>query len=237
MKLSHKHIVLIVLFFTSTLAFGQKHKSKNQARFDFKPVHFGFNIGLNYSTFQIQPIENFNTLTDIKSIEIGVNPGYHVGPIVDFRMGNYFNLRFNPRFAATQRDLIFTVTNPLDPSLPDVQVLRQVQSSSAEFPIRLKYKSTRIHNYRMFLSAGIKYSKDFTSQENVDDDEIFKIKSNDLAYELGFGFDIYFDYFKFSPEIRASFGFADLRVDDDTDFSNAIDKIYTRGIFITFNFE
>lgn len=236
MKLSHKHIILIVLIFTTLTSFGQ-HKSKNQARFDFKPIHFGFNIGLNYTTFQVQPIEGFNSLTNIKSIEVGVNPGYNIGILMDIRMGDYFNLRFNPGFTATQRDLIFTVTNPLDPSLPDEQILRQIQSSFIDVPLRVKYKSTRIHNYRMFVSSGIKYSLDLGSQENVDDDEIFKIKSNDLAYEIGFGFDIYFDYFKFSPEIRATFGFADLRVDDGTDFANSIDKIFTRGIFINLNFE
>ena len=64
-----------------------------------------------------------------------------------------------------------------------------------------------------------------------------KVKKHDLLYELGFGVDIYFEFFKFSPEIKASFGLNNILVDDDTQFTDSIDKLYTRSFLFSVTFE
>ena len=75
------------------------------------------------------------------------------------------------------------------------------------------------------------------SQAKVEDKNLFKVKKHDFLYELGFGVDIYFEFFKFSPEIKASFGLNNILVNDDTQFTDIIDKIYTKAFLLSFTFE
>ena len=64
-----------------------------------------------------------------------------------------------------------------------------------------------------------------------------KLKKSDFCYEAGFGIDIFFPYFKFSIEAKASWGLRDLLVKDKDIFSNSIDKLSSKLFLISFNFE
>ena len=85
--------------------------------------------------------------------------------------------------------------------------------------------------------GGIKHSLDLASKKDVEDDNIFKIENNDLAVEFGVGLDFYFEYFKFSPQLKTSFGVANLLVEDGTLFVEGLDGLYSRSILINFTFE
>ena len=85
--------------------------------------------------------------------------------------------------------------------------------------------------------AGPKYSLDLASDEKIEDDRVFKLQQDDFSYDLGFGADIYFEYFKFSPQLIYSFGMANLKVEDRTFLVEGIQGIYTRALLINFTFE
>ncbi len=229
--------LLTVLIFSTMLAapaWGQR-LLKNQPKYDRRIVHFGFCIGVNYYDFQVRPIEDLAALGGYYSVETDVAPGYTIGIISNLRLARFLDLRFIPSFAATTRTLKFDV---IEPSTQERQIVtREVESSYIEFPFELKYKSQRIDNYRLYVLGGIKYNMDLASNEDSEDDRIFKITSSDLFYEFGFGVDIYFEYFKFSPQIKASFGFANLLVQDDTFLVEGIDLLQSRSILINFTFE
>jgi len=229
--------LLITLIFTLvifTQAIGQR-ALQNQPRYDRRIIHFGFSIGINYYDFQARPMEDLGALEGYYSIETVTRPGYTIGIISNLRLARFLDLRFIPSFASTTRTLKFDVIEPLS---GDRQIVtRDVESSYIEFPFELKYKSERIDNYRLYVLGGFKYNLDLASNEDAEDDRIFKIKSNDLFYEVGFGVDIYFEYFKFSPQIKASFGFANLLVQDDTFYVEGIDILQSRAILINFTFE
>ena len=89
------------------------------------------------------------------------------------------------------------------------------------------------------MLTGFKYNLDLASQKNIDDEgkDLIKLKQNDLMYEIGFGIDFYLEYFKFSPEIKATFGLVDLLVHDKTIYSNSIERLATRGFTVTLTFE
>ena len=50
-----------------------------------------------------------------------------------------------------------------------------------------------------------------SKENNVDDNSLgqFRTKKNVFFYELGFGIDLYLEWFKFSPSIRGVFAFSD----------------------------
>ena len=79
---------------------------------------------------------------------------------------------------------------------------------------------------------------DIASQDKIDDEgeEIIKLKKDDLLGEVGFGIDFYLEYFKFSPEFKATFGLINMLIPDDGVYNNSIEKLMTRGFTLTFNY-
>lgn len=231
-----KHLQIAFLLCLMAVA-GTLHAQlpKRQPKYDRKPIHFGFSLGFNYMDFHIQEIEDLAGLDGYYALWSEVTPGYTIRIISNLRLADHWDLRLNPGFAATERNLYFDVNDPVT-GLRDT-INRKIESSFIEMPLLLKWKSDRINNYRLYVLGGVKSSIDLASKQDVVDDRVFKIKRNDLAYEFGFGVDIYFEFFKFSPQIVATWGFADLMVDDDTFFIEGIHRLETRAILLNFTFE
>ena len=229
-----RYLGMLVMVLSVFCAAGQ-NKLKNQPKYDRKPLHFGFSLGLNYYDFHIQEIKDLAALDGYYHVQSAVSPGYTIRIISNLRLGDFWDLRFCPGFAATERELIFDIVDP-DTDTRGM-VSRTIESSFIELPVLLKWKSERVNNYRMYVLGGAKYNLDLSSKEDVVDDRIFKLRQNDLFYEFGVGIDIYFEFFKFSPQIVGSWGFADLMVDDGTFFIEGIHRLESRSIMINFTFE
>jgi len=212
-----------------------QRRLKNQPTYDQRKLHFGFSIGLNYYDFKVDEIANLNELTGYYNITTEVEPGYTILIISNLRLGDNSDLRFTPGFASTVRRINFDILDPRTEEL--VTEMRQIESAFLEFPLEFKYKSDRVDNYRLYVLGGVKYSLDLSSDEDIEDDRVFKLRQNDYSYELGFGVDIYFEYFKFSPQIRATFGVSNTKVEDGTFLVEGINTLQTRAILINFTFE
>ena len=234
MKIAKK-ILLIIVLLSSLSGFSQISKTKNQAKYDYKKLHFGFSLGMNFMNFSIQPIKNMNSIPLIRTVESVAKPGFNLGIVSDLRLNRHFNLRFIPALAYTQRDIHFGMID--ESTQENYTIVKQVESTFIELPFSVKYRSTRVTNGRAYLLAGIKYNIDMVSQAKVEDKNLFKVKKHDFLYELGFGVDVYFEFFKFSLEIKASFGLNNILVNDDTQFTDIIDKIYTKAFLLSFTFE
>jgi hypothetical protein len=217
------------------VAFAQNKQLKNQPKYDSKTLHFGFYLGLNYMDFRVEQVPEFSGIPGYYGYKTIVAPGYTIGIVSDLRLHDRVNLRFLPAFAATERQIDFDAVNPIT-QVRQITT-RVVESSFVELPFELKFKSDRIDNYRIYVLTAAKYALDLASKEKVEDDLLFKLRRNDFAYEFGVGIDIYFEYFKFSPQLRASFGVPNIGVADGTFFMSGIDKVRTRAITINFTFE
>ena len=227
--------LLFLALLGSGLLHGQRRRLQNQPKYDEKPIHFGFSVGMNTYDFKIDPIPNLDTLNGYFNVESVTEPGYSIAIISNLRLGHYFDLRFNPGFSSTVRRLRFDI---IDPNTGEnVTERREIESSFLEFPLELKFKSQRVNNYRLYVTGAAMYSLDLSSDEDIEDDRVFKLARNDYSYVLGFGVDIYFEYFKFSPQIKAQFGLSDVSVDDDTFLVEGLQRVQTRAILINFTFE
>lgn len=225
--------LLFALFLGVMPAFGQR-KLRNQPKFDRQTLHFGFCLGLNYNNFYLET----NDLTQIPGyygVRSELNPGYSIGIISDLRLHENLSLRFIPAYASTIRNLYFDVDDPFTGERGEV--LREVESAFIEAPFELKFRGDRIDNYRWYLLGGVKYTHDLASKEDSEDDDFFKITTADFGYELGIGIDFYFEYFKFSPQIKATFGMRNLLVQDGTFFVEGLEAVKTRCVLINFTFE
>jgi hypothetical protein len=120
--------------------------------------------------------------------------------------------------------------------------LRTIKSTYIHLPLLLKFSSKRIDNFRPYLIGGISASFNLSSNQNSPEDNknnVFRLKTNTLYYELGFGIDFYLQYFKFSPSIRGLFSLKNELVPDNdinSPWTGHIDKLNTRGVFINLTF-
>jgi hypothetical protein len=201
----------------------------NQADHDDKPYHFGINLGYNQSHFRFSHHPQFLQTDTILSIESINSAGINLAWLVNFRLGEHFDIRLHPLdLTFSEKSLIYIEQYNLD----GTEVEKKVQSITLSFPIHLKFSSDRIYNFKVYAIGGGKIDYDLASNAGKKKaEELIKIKAFDASAELGLGFHFYFPYFVLTPEIKLSQGFVNLHSrDPDLRYSNVIDKIYSRMI-------
>jgi Outer membrane protein beta-barrel domain len=207
----------------------------NLENFQKQKVYFGFYMGLNAYDFKIDYKNN------VPDILVKRTSGFNVGLVADLRLQEYINLRFEPGLYYTKRDLYFPSSYfPTTPSASDR--LREVNSTYIHFPLLVKFSALRTGNVRPYLMGGGSLTLNLSSNAKLMDDNAegrFRMKSWTPNYELGFGIDIFSEYFIFSPSIRGVFGINDEIIrdkDPNSPWTSNIESIKSRAIFINFTF-
>jgi hypothetical protein len=203
----------------------------NLENWDKKRITYGYYLGFNSYDFKI------DYKLPGQEIQVKSVTGFNVGVVADLRLQEYINLRFEPGLYYTQRDLTFpNFTNELD-------ALRPVKSTYIHFPLLLKFSSKRVGNVRPYLLGGLSATLNLSSNSKSKDDNLlqrFRVNPWTTNYELGFGIDLYTEYFKFSPSIRGVFGLSDELIrdkDPNSPWTSNIDALKSRAIFINFTFQ
>lgn len=232
-----RSVLYLVLSFmgllTPLFSYAQGGQTRNLPRYDAKPLHFGFILGSNSMDFRVRTNPSFpSTVFGVHSV---AQPGFIVGIVSDVRVGNSLNVRFIPTYSAGERHLLFDAIDPSDGLRKELT--KKIESSLVVFPLELKYKTERIHNHRWYVVGSLYTMIDLASKAKVVDDRLFKLQSSDYGYDVGVGIDLYFEYFKFSPQIRAQFGQEDLLVNDGTNYVKSLNGLNSRCLMIVFAFE
>ena len=229
-----KVLSILIFVLVAQNSWAQRHTVPlNLPNYDRKPVHFGFLLGINSMDFKITPKAiQADTLFILKSQD---QKGFNLGIVSNFRLGRNTDLRFLPTLSFAERDINYTIE--IDGEIEEIK--KDIESTFIEFPVNFKFKSNRYNNGRAYVLTGLKYNIDLASQKDIDDEgqELIKLKKSDLMYEVGFGIDFYLEYFKFSPELKATFGLVDMLVNDESIYSSSIKKMLTRGFTVTLTFE
>ena len=232
-----KYLLICIFLLIGIQSFSQKHKkSQNLARYDFQKIHFGFTLGINELNFNMQ--KNSNTITNdtLKTIHSESQKGFNLGIVSNLRLGKYTDLRFVPALIFAERHLNYGFIDDIN---ANENKIKKIESTMLDFPVYIKYKSERYNNFRAYVIGGFKYSFDIASQDKIDDEgkEIVKLKKDDLMGEIGFGIDFYLQYFKFSPQIKISYGILNLLSEDNTVYTRSINQLTTNGWMLSFTFE
>jgi hypothetical protein len=228
-----KYFFFILLFSLNSFSQGGifgKNPIINHENHDKQKVHWGYFLGFSSYNYK------FDYLTVGKDIELKPSTGFNVGLVGNLRLTEYFDLRFEPGFYATQRNLVY-------PDIEDsVDKLREVKAANLHFPLLLKYSALRTGNVRPYLLGGVSATLNLGSNAKAPDDNYsdrFRVKTWTQNYEIGFGIDMYLEYFKFSPSIRGVFGMNDELIRDnrpDSPWTGNIQSMKTRAIFVNFTF-
>ena len=226
--------LLFLLLFSPILLAQEGMFSKdpiiNKENWNKQRVHWGYYLGFNSLDFK------FDYLSVTQDIEVQSSTGFNVGLIGNLRLTEFLDFRFEPGLYITQRNLIYpNITDPVDR-------LREVKSTYIFFPFLLKYSALRTGNVRPYLVGGISTALNLGSNAKSPDDNYnnrFRMTKWSNFYEVGFGIDLYFEYFVFSPSIRGVFSMKDELIRDNTlgsPWTGNVQEMKTRGFFINFAF-
>lgn len=236
---SIKTILVIIASAATLSAAAQRDIPENLPKFDNRKLHFGFQLGFSSNAFNIE--QDLTQGDSLIRLEVGRQPGFIIHVLSELHLGPYFGLRFTPGIAFASRNLNYTYVDASNRALSPV--VRTVESTFVDVPLYLKYRSARVNNFAQYIFAGFNYSIDLASQQFVDNtvDEkgefIVKLQRMNYMVEAGVGFDFFLEYFKFSPELRFSYGLNNIIVQDQTKFARPINELNSRIIALSFNFE
>ncbi|MBP5327733.1 MAG: PorT family protein [Bacteroidales bacterium] len=210
------------------------------ASFDKKKIHYGIQIGYTQSKFENAYTQDDEVRQSLQNTLSYYTPGFHIAVLADFRLGNYFNFRLLPGLTLINRTFHYAWTDAYVQQHHGADAKRNVESVYGEIPFDIKFRAFRYRNFRPYLTAGGSYGFDFASMrnnKNNNDQSIIRLNTSDLRYTTGVGFDFYLRYVKFAIELKMSFGFSDLKVDDDDLYTRSVDYINTRTFMLSFTFE
>jgi hypothetical protein len=231
---------------SSFAQWGRGDQGGNLPKFYKQHIHFGFGLGVNSTDFRVHTVPNSQLYTDmrdtinypkdtlsLKAISTKPEKGFNLGIICDVRLQEYIRLRFLPNIAFGSRQLKYSFTGT-----DTFTVTKKVESTFINFPVDLKVQSKRLGNFGAYVLGGGNYSIDLASQKKQKaDDQVVRLKSNDIYYEAGGGVDFYLPYFKLSLEGKVMVGVKNILIQDNKLFTKPIDKLNSHIFLFSMTFE
>lgn len=185
------------------------NRPRNEERF----IRFGIGIGLNVMDFRIYNSGHLSQpplydSTQFWATTERIHPGFNVNALMRFRINNNMHVRILPGICFGQRDLTFyNVGRTADRDSEDIRM--PIESSYIEMPILFCYSVPRHSNVRPYVCAGANIRADMAAFKKLklENKQYLRLQKFDVAYEIGFGIEFYFYYFKMAPELKWSGGF------------------------------
>jgi Outer membrane protein beta-barrel domain len=226
-------VVVIFCLGLSLTAEAQKTRwvQRNNPNYDDKKLTYGFLLALHSSNYQVKYSDAFVTqqFDTVHSVNPLWTSGFTLGFIVNYRFTEYLDLRLTPQVAFYEQKVRYQFTNE---TFEDALV----ESTMVEFPLLLKYKSERRGNIRMYMIGGAKPAIEASGKKDKTKAEL-ELNSANLSLEAGFGFDLYYPLFKFSPEIRFSHGIVDILGNRKNDFGQVLQRVTTNSVTVYLLFQ
>ncbi len=192
--------------------------------YDDKQIHYGFFIAGHMSTLNRRYSGQFVNGNDtIAAINNRWSPSYGLGFIVAYALDPQFDLCLVPAFAYYERNVDYISTAGHTKT-------QTVESGFIELSMLARYKSIRRGNIRMYMLGGIKPGIEVGSNIKSRGLNALRTQNWDVSVEYGFGFDLFYEYFKFSPEIRFSHGLTNLLVKDSNIYSRGLSRLGAHSV-------
>ena len=238
MRLKRILTLAIVCLGIATQAYAQ-FGVPNLLKYDKRRFHFGFTLGYNNFNYRISSKPDLAEYDSLMLVHTRPMSGFSLGIVTNLRLGKYFDLRFIPGLSFGDRYIDYTVRYP-DGS--EIITPKNVESVYLDLPILFKYKSSRmLNNIRAYVIAGGQYTFDMISAKKrkapANGDIVVKLNPHDVQAQVGVGFDFYCTYFKFSTELKMSFGFINMLVPEDNMYATSVTGLHAKNLQISFIFE
>ena len=234
LHLYRNQIIGILLIVAAVFpASAQNDPTENLIDYDLQRVHYGFLIGVHNARYSFQYADAFETpaLDSLHSIVPSHLPGWKVGFVIDMSIADYLSFRLLPTVGFYEHELKYRFTD-------DRTLVELKDPAIVELPMMLKYKSARRGNVAMYVTAGVSPGIEASGRnDRLETREKLEVRDWNIAIDAGVGFDLYFPLFKFSPEVRYSWGLRNMLTDGTNDFDVAIKRLTYQNISFYFTFE
>lgn len=226
----HRYKIIIALFL---LTAARSWAQPNLEQYDNRWIHFGFSLTMNNASVRVDANHDYFKNDTLKTITQTSFPGIGLGALTNFRVSNSFDIRVMlPSISFVQRNLTYDFEN--------TQKVVKIESAYCDGSLLLKYKSARRKNVRAYVIGGFRASYDLAStikQNRSLKSPVVSLVPFTYGYEAGFGLDIYFPYFKFSPELKFCNTVNNALYKDGYLYTEAINKIVPQMVVFSLHFE
>jgi Outer membrane protein beta-barrel domain len=224
-------ILLLLASLGSVFGQGYGYKRKHLEHYDDKIIHYGFFFAAPTTRFSVKYNPAFLTADSATRIYSPGQTGFRVGFVTNFFLTEDFDFRMTPAVSLYSREVKY--------DYPGGSTRTETRESTwVDIPFLLKYKSQRRNNSRMYLLAGASLGFETNVRRNQTAGSSKLATGNtDFALEYGIGFEQFFEYFKFSPEIRFSHGIPNLFRPTNNITSVGLERLTTHTVTIYLNFE
>lgn len=195
--------------------------------YDEKPLHFGFLFGFGSSNF------NVSTNTELPGGTYLYSPrnfGFQIGGLANYSLNPHWEVKSGVNIALYDRQL------SLDAGGTVPEVLTR-ESTWLEIPALIKYRSIRRKNHRVYMIGGLKFGVEANVKKKS---SALTTNTADLSLEYGFGLEQFFQFFKFTPEIRFSHGLVNMYSDPGragSPWYKNVNNLKTHTVSLIINFE
>jgi len=240
-----RYLLIVILLFCGSGVFAHS-VPKWGGGADQNDWSFGFSFTYVSSYFKIdknpdwrKPYidkEGIKVTDSLNSLGSPSSQGFAVGFLYRYTLTDHIEVRTTPSLVFADRIATYTYQ---DPSL---NTSKTVQSTAFDLPLSVKIKSDRIGDFRAYILGGIKYTHAIGGKSNADADlapidKMLKNVGGFGSYETGLGCDIYFEFFKLSPEIKLSNSFGNVMLHDNSAYSTPINKLSLHTLMFSLYFE
>ncbi len=240
-----KVVILILGSFLFFPLFSQKYsKNTNFLEYKNKDYYFGITIGFNSSKHFTLQSDEFIRNDSIQVIQGAQGLGFDVNGIVNFKIGENFDIRALPGFSFATRVLEFDPKGDASSGggIEFSNLRREsLESILVKFPFHVRYKSAPFKDKRAFIVTGLNYSFDVASNSKVREElarNLIQVSPHDFQFEVGVGMQFFFPYFIFSPEFKFSQGLNNTLIYNQNLLeSRVIEKLMSRTFTISFHIE
>jgi len=236
---SKKKILLTFFTLGLTVSSFAQFGVPNLLKYDKRTFHFGFLLGYNQFNYNISSKPDLAEYDSLMMVNTRSLSGFSLGIVTNLRLSKYFDLRFIPGLSFGDRYVNYTIRYA---SGSEIVTSKSVESVYLDLPLLVKFKSSRmLNNIRAYVLAGGEYSFDMISAKKkkspTNGDVVLKLNPHDVQAQVGVGLDFYCTYFKFSTELKMSFGFLNMLVPEDNMYATSVTSLKAKNIQISFIFE
>lgn len=232
LNLRRYQITLFIVFFI-LFANRKTYSQEINPLYDLQKFRFGYALMGNTAKLKYTTSDEYLMQDTVRGINSVFFPGFGIGGVVSMRLLEHWDLRSMLNVTFAQRNMRYDFKNGETRELP-------IESTYLEIPTLLKFKSKRHNNIRLYCVGGLTYRYDFVSEIEKDRSEtnpVLALYPSTFSYDIGVGIDLYFEFFRFSPEIKISNGIGNQMVRDPYLYTTNIQRISPKLVVFSLIFQ
>ena len=201
----------------------------NLPNFDARPYHFGFILSGNQSDFKFAVADSLGpTFQGVANQPQG---GFNMHLMASYTLTRHLRVRFVPGLSFQERALRYRFAG-------NAEQLERTSAVNLDVPLLLKWRTDRMTNVAAYALGGVKYLRDFQSQEDVrQEEDILKLRSGNVALDLGAGIDIFLPFFKLAIQAKTEHGLLNVLLPGQGELTSPLEFLRTRSFVLSVCFE